>query len=54
MVANALVGVHGALVRYVRARVLAGDPIDATLAERVRARAERSLALLAHGLEHAR
>jgi AcrR family transcriptional regulator len=52
VVANALVGVHGALVRYVRARVLAGDPIDATLAEGVRDRAERSLALLARGLDH--
>ena len=52
VVANALVGVHGALVRYVRARVLAGDPIDAALAERVRTRAEQSLALLARGLDH--
>ena len=50
VVANAIVGVHGALAATF-APVLAGDPLDATLAERVREQAKRSLALLARGLE---
>jgi hypothetical protein len=50
VVVNAIVGVHGALAATF-APVLAGDPLDATLAERVRDQAKRSLALLARGLE---
>lgn len=47
--ANAMMGVHRALVTYARARVLegAGQP---RLARDVRAQAEQALALLEHGL----
>jgi AcrR family transcriptional regulator len=49
VVANAIVGVHRGLVEYVRRNVLAGKG-GPTLARRVRAQAERALAVLDRGL----
>jgi hypothetical protein len=49
VVANALIGVHRALVAYVRAEVLAGRGGPA-LARRVRVQAERALSVLDDGL----
>ena len=49
VVANALVGVHRALVEYVRDQLLAGRH-GPRLARDVRSRAERALALLGRGL----
>jgi AcrR family transcriptional regulator len=49
VVANALIGLHRALIDYVRDRALAGAPA-ARIREGVRAEAERSLALLERGL----
>jgi AcrR family transcriptional regulator len=51
--ANALVGVHRALVGYVREQVLAGHTGPA-LTRRVRTRARRAVALLEGGLSPAR
>jgi AcrR family transcriptional regulator len=47
--ANALMGVHRALVDYTRMRVLQGAPAS-SLARAVRARGKRALAALEHGL----
>ena len=47
--ANALIGVHRALIDYVRRRVLADDT-PASLAAEVRERSTESFALLGHGL----
>jgi len=47
--ANALIGVHRALIDYVRRRVLADDT-PASLAAEVRERTTESFALLGHGL----
>jgi AcrR family transcriptional regulator len=49
VVANAIIGVQRGLVEYVRRNVLAGRS-GATLARRVRAEAERALAVLERGL----
>jgi AcrR family transcriptional regulator len=49
VVANAMMGVHRALVHFARGRVIAGAR-DERLARDVRAEAERALALLAGGL----
>src|SRR5215207_9650582 len=49
VVANALVGVHRALIGYTRARILAGERGPA-LARDVERRADRAFALLEHGL----
>lgn len=51
IVANALIGVHRAVVGYVRAEVLAGRG-GAALLRRVRAHAEQALATLDEGLRH--
>jgi hypothetical protein len=48
--ANALIGVHRALLGYVRQRILAGHDSLPDLARDVRAHGETALALLAHGL----
>jgi AcrR family transcriptional regulator len=48
--ANALIGVHGALISYVRQRVVAGTPDRRRLARDVRSRGEAALTLLAGGL----
>jgi hypothetical protein len=48
-VANALMGVHIALVEYTRARLLADDRPEALAAD-VQARAAEALGLLEHGL----
>ncbi|MGH2763903.1 MAG: TetR/AcrR family transcriptional regulator [Thermoleophilaceae bacterium] len=49
VVANALLGLHRALIDHVRERALAGEPA-ARIRESVRAEAERSFAQLEHGL----
>jgi AcrR family transcriptional regulator len=49
VVANAIVGVHRGLVEYVRRNALAGRT-GSSLARRVRAEAERALAVLGRGL----
>jgi hypothetical protein len=49
VVANAIIGVHRGLVDYVRRNVLAGNG-GPSLAGRVRAQAERALAVLDRGL----
>ena len=51
VVAQSLVGVHRALVDYVRRRILAGDG-DAGLRDDVQARAEAAFSLLELGLDH--
>ena len=48
--ANALIGVHSALISYVRQRVSVGMPDRHRLARDVRSRGEAALALLAGGL----
>jgi AcrR family transcriptional regulator len=48
--ANALIGVHGALISYVRQRVVAGRPDRRRLARDVRSRGEAALTLLGGGL----
>ena len=48
--ANAMMGVHSALVEYARNRILANDRPDAIAAD-VRAYGERAFALLEHGLK---
>jgi AcrR family transcriptional regulator len=50
IVANALIGVHRALLDHVRGRVLAGAYDVPSLARDVRAQGERALALLEQGL----
>jgi hypothetical protein len=47
--ANAMMGVHRALIEHVRARILAGE-LGADLAASVRSEAERAFALLEDGL----
>ena len=47
--ANALIGVHRALIDYTRARILAGEP-SARIRRAVRARGERALERLQRGL----
>jgi AcrR family transcriptional regulator len=55
VVANALMGVHQALIAFVRQRLEKGMPSRGRLARDVRARGERALALLADGVgEYAR
>jgi AcrR family transcriptional regulator len=49
VIANALIGVHRALLDYVRRRVLAGVD-NRRIAREMRARGKRVLALLEHGL----
>jgi AcrR family transcriptional regulator len=49
VVANVLLGVHRALIDYVRARALAGAPAS-QVAREVRARAKRAFELLEHGM----
>ena len=48
--ANALIGVHRALIAYVRQRLEAGTPARSRLARDVRERGEQAFALLAAGL----
>ncbi len=48
--ANALIGVHRALITYVRKRILAGHDSLPDLARDVRSHGETALAHLAHGL----
>ena len=50
MAANALMGVHRALIEYVRRRVLAGE-LDPRLARDVRAQGKRALETLGRGLQ---
>jgi AcrR family transcriptional regulator len=50
--ANAMIGLHKALVDYVRRRVLAGERNRARLARELRAQAMQAVALLEHGLGH--
>ncbi|MGB9185036.1 MAG: TetR family transcriptional regulator [Solirubrobacteraceae bacterium] len=50
VMANALLGVHRALLGYVRREIVAGTP-SARIARGLRQRGERALALLEHGLE---
>jgi AcrR family transcriptional regulator len=50
--ANALIGVHRALIGYVRERLAAGDPDRRRLARQTRDRGEAALALLADQLGH--
>jgi AcrR family transcriptional regulator len=50
VVANALIGVHRALITYVRERLESGAGDRRRLARQVRQRGESALALLAHGL----
>jgi len=52
MVASALIGVHHALIAYVRERPEAGDTDRRRLARLVRQRGEDALALLSDGLGH--
>jgi hypothetical protein len=49
VLANALIGVHRALIAFVRAEVLAGAT-GAPLARRVRAQCDKAMALLDRGL----
>ena len=48
--ANALMGVHRALVDYVRRQTLAGEEDPARIARGLRAQARRTVALLEQGL----
>jgi AcrR family transcriptional regulator len=50
--ANAMIGLHKALVDYVRRRVLAGERDRARIARGLRAQARQAVALLEHGLGH--
>jgi AcrR family transcriptional regulator len=47
--ANALIGVHQALLEFVRGKILAGEPVP-SIARGVRAQGKRALALLERGL----
>jgi len=50
VVATALIGVHSALIDFVRERILAGAPDLRRLGRETRAHGEEALALLEHGL----
>ncbi len=50
--ANAMIGLHKALVDYIRRRVLAGEHDRARIARGLRAQARQAVALLEHGLGH--
>jgi AcrR family transcriptional regulator len=50
--ANAMIGLHKALVDYVRRQVLAGQTDRARIARGLRAQARPAIALLEHGLSH--
>ena len=50
--ANAMIGLHKALVDHVRRRVLAGERDRARIARALRAQARQAVALLEHGLGH--
>jgi len=50
VVANALIGVHRALITYVREQLEAGTTDRRRLARQVRQRGQNALALLAEGL----
>jgi hypothetical protein len=50
--ANAMIGLHKALVDYVRRQVLAGERDQAGIARALRAQARQAVALLEHGLGH--
>ncbi len=50
--ANAMIGLHKALVDHVRRRVLAGERDRARIARGLRAQARQAVALLEHGLGH--
>ncbi len=50
--ANAMIGLHKALVDYVRRRVLAGERDRARIIRGLRAQARQAVALLEHGLGH--
>jgi len=50
VVANGMIGVHKAVVAYVRRRVLAGERDPRRIARGVRAQAKRAVGLLEHGL----
>ena len=50
--ANAMIGLHKALVDYARRRVLAGERDRARIARGLRAQARQAVALLEHGLGH--
>jgi hypothetical protein len=50
VVANALLGVHRALISYVQGRLGAGTTDRRRIARDVRARGEKALALLAEGV----
>jgi AcrR family transcriptional regulator len=50
--ANAMIGLHKALVDYVRRRVLAGERDQARLARELGAQARQAVALLEQGLGH--
>src|SRR6266480_6106598 len=50
--ANAMIGLHKALVDYVRRRVLAGERDRARIARGLRTQARQAVALLEHGLGH--
>jgi AcrR family transcriptional regulator len=50
--ANSIIGLHKALVDYVRRRVLAGERDRARIARGLRAQARQAVALLEHGLGH--
>jgi AcrR family transcriptional regulator len=51
VVASALIGVHRALIEYVRDQLLAGETNLPRLARKTQRYGERALALLAHGLD---
>jgi AcrR family transcriptional regulator len=50
--ANAMIGLHKALVDYVRRQLLAGHSDRARLARELRAQARQAVTLLQHGLGH--
>ncbi len=50
--ANAMIGLHKALVDYVRRQVLAGERDRARIARELRAQARQAVGLLEHGLGH--
>ncbi len=50
--ANAMIGLHKALVDHVRRRVLAGEHDRARIARGLRAQARQAVTLLEHGLGH--
>jgi AcrR family transcriptional regulator len=50
--ANAMIGLHKALVDHARRRVLAGERDRARIARGLRAQARQAVALLEHGLGH--